>query len=600
MKYVKALLIMAVGLAVWLAGCETQNPGSPKPNQRPAVTLSLAPQNGDTVEHNKHLGWSGNDADGQVVGYHLLVDGVPIAFTAATDTIVAFEAPVTEQVYAHTFAVLAVDNEGLLSDTAQREFYVINWAPTATFDPEGSIAEGATVGHAFRMTVLSLDTNASITYYDISLDDTLSGWMGWRRDSMYLFAAPEIIADLANFPEGVHGIPNTALTAGPHTLYARVKDAGEAESPVIARNFTVADEFRPRMDTTVTATYGESAFYPDGSVYYETQMGLVTSIEFSASAADYSGEINAYRWRSRRLLGADTLWSEWTDWSANPAVADTDAAPNDYNYNFMARDAAGTYSDTILYFIRIVAQSLTDSVIVVDETQDGNGNPGSPNDAQADSFYAHITLGWNTRQIDYATHKLCETCPSYVSPHDVRNAGVILWHGDDQGNVQLDDGTNMRVLKEFLDRGGRLIISGWNVLGFTLTTPDTVEFSSSSFPRRYMRLYQGQRNIPRVTLGFDGNGEFPGCRFDPGKLPPAYLGRLVKCWSFQPSGECLILGRMVVSDSLTSPFQGRPTAYLYYQSFRVAVFGVPLYFLVESEARAFMEVLMPWMLQGLQ
>jgi hypothetical protein len=57
---------------------------------------------------------------------------------------------------------------------------------------------------------------------------------------------------------------------------------------------------------------------------------------------------------------------------------------------------------------------------------------------------------------------------------------------------------------------------------------------------------------------------------------------------------------MVVSDSLTSPFQGRPTAYLYYQSFRVAVFGVPLYFLVESEARAFMEVLMPWMLQGLQ
>jgi hypothetical protein len=588
MKCVKALLIVAVGLAIWLAGCETKNPGSAKPNQRPTVGLSVAPQNGDTVENNKNLSWWGNDVDGQVVGYYVLVDDVPITFTTATDTVIAFVAPETGQFYVHTFSVVAQDNEGLTSDTASRTFYVMNWAPVASFRPSGSIAEGATVGHAFMVTLQSTDTNASLTYFNLSLDDSLNGWMGWRLDSVFLFAAPEIIADVANFPEGVVGLPNTALTAGPHTLFARARDAGQAESPIISRRFTVADGFRPAMDTSVTATYGSDQFYRDGSVYFSTQIGVETRVEFSASAAAYSGEINAYRWR----LG-DGAWSEW---SVTPVVSMTDAAPDEYDFSFTARDAADALSDTVHYFIRIVAQTLTDSVIIVDETADGNGNPGSPNDAQADSFYAHITADWNTRQIDYATHKIGGA--SYVSPYDVRNAGVILYHGDDQSNVQLIN--NTRILGEFLDRGGRLILSGWDVLSNYADSAGAAEFSSSSFGQRYLRLYAGQRIAARTALGTNGEGEFLGVRFDSTKLPISFHGELLKCWTFQPSGECLIMGRMAVVDSTTSPYYGRPAAYLYYQSFRVAVFGVPLYFTIEDETRAMMQVLMPWMLQGLQ
>jgi hypothetical protein len=589
MKHMNVLLITAVGLALYLAGCETKNPGTPKPNQAPTVELSVAPQDGDTVEHNTHLGWWGNDGDGQVVGYHLFVDGVHISFTTATDTTIAFYAPEAGQYYENTFAVQAEDNEGLLSDTARRTFYVVNWPPVASFDPTGTIAEGATVGCGFRVTVLSTDTNASLTYYDIGLDDSLNGWMGWSLDSAYLFTTQEIV-DSGLLPEGVQGVLDTALAPGPHTVYARVKDAGDAVSAIISRQFTVAEGFRPRMNPTVTASYGSDLFYPDGSVYFSTRIGVVTRVQFSASAADYSGEVVAYRWV---LSDRDS-----SGWQTTPAVSDTDAPADDYEYAFTAMDAAGAISDTLNFTIRIVQQVLSRSVIIVDETADGNGNPGSPTDAQADTFYAHVTSSWDTRQIDYATHKMCDTCRSFVSPYDVRNAGVILWHGDDQSNVQLDD--NTRILSEFLDRGGRLIVSGWDVLGFTPATEDTLEFTGSQFERRYLRLNAAIRNTARTTLGFDGVGDFPGCRIDPTKLPGGFQGRLPKCWSFQPSGECLITGRMAVSDSLTSSFQGRPTAYLYYQSFRVAVFGVPLYFLVESEAQAFMDVLMPWMLQGLQ
>jgi hypothetical protein len=589
MKYVKALFIMAVGLAIWLAGCDVQDPGSPKANFRPTVELSVAPQNGDTVENNKSLEWWGNDADGQIVGYHLFVDGVSISFTSATDTIIAFPAPVEGEYYLHSFGVVAEDNEGLLSDLASDTFYVYNWAPVADFEPSGTIAEGATVGRDFRISVLSIDTNTSIAYYNISLDDT-NHWIGWQRDSVFLFAAPEIIADTVLFPPDVYGVPNEGLTVGAHTLFARVKDAGGAISSVISLHFTVAENFRPQMDTTVVASYGDDAFYLDGSVYYSTQIGLDTRVEFSASAAAYSGEINAYRWQ----LGE----GEWSEWTMDPVIVMTDAAVNDYNFHFTARDMAGTASDTISYFIRIVGQTLSDSVIIVDETVDGNGGPGSPTDAQADQFYTNVLQDYKTRQIDYATHKVGLT--SYVSPYDIRNAGVIVWHGDDQGAVLLGD--NTRILGEFLDRGGRLVISGWNLLrAFTSAdTVNSIEFSSSSFATRRLRLYAGQKNTTTTTLGFSGVGEFPGCRIDSTKLPVSFHGRIPKCWALQPSGECLIMGRMMVSDSLTSSFQARTTAYLYYQSFRVAVFGVPLYFCVESEVRDLMQPVMNWMLQGLQ
>ena len=589
MKYVKALLIMAVGLAVWLAGCDVQDPGSPKANSRPMVELSFAPQNGDTVEHNKALRWWGNDADGQIAGYYLFVDGVPVSFTTATDTVIAFSAPTEGTYYLRTFSIVAEDNEGLMSDTVRRSFYVVNWAPLAEFDPTGTIAEGATVGLGFRVSLLSIDSNASIAYYDISLNDTNS-WIGWQRDSVFLFAAPAIIADATTFPDDVFGVSNTGLSPGANTLYARVRDAGGAVSPVISLHFTVTDNFRPQMDTTVAASYGDDEFYPDGSIYFSSVIGLETRVEFSATAAAYSGEINAYRWQ----LG-DGAWSEWI---ADPVVIMTDAAINDYNFHFTARDMAGIPSDTISYFVRIVGQTLSDSVIVVDETADGNGNPGSPTDVQADQFYENVLVGYKTRQIDYATHQAGPT--SYVSPYDIRNAGVIIWHGDDQGTILL--GNNTRILGEFLDRGGRLVVSGWNVMrAFSGSdTANTVEFSSSSFPYRKLRLYGGQRNNAITTLGFSGVGEFPGCRIDSTKLPVSFHGRLLKCWSLQPSGECLIMGRMMVSDSLTSPFQGRTTAYLYYQSFRVAVFGIPLYFCYESEVQALLQPVMSWMLQGLQ
>ncbi|RPH96613.1 hypothetical protein EHM69_00820 [candidate division KSB1 bacterium] len=591
MKTAKALLILAVGLGLWFAGCDVKDPGSALPNRPPTATLSVAPTAGDTVNHYIPLNWAGNDGDGEIVNFYLIVDGVRLATTMARDTTMPFAAPSDGTPLYHTFGVVAVDNLGLLSDTASTDFYVVNYAPTASFDPEGSIAEGATVGAGFRMSITATDGNPSLLYYRIALDDSLGGWSAWTFTPVFVFASPDIISD-PTFPDDVEGISNAGLTAGAHVIYAKAKDAGEAESPMIRRTFTVDPTFRPVMDTVVTAAYGANNYYADGSVYYSAQAGLRTQLTFGASAAAYSGEINAYRFRV-----GDGSWSAWTD---NSVVEETDVPPGVWVVQMMARDLAGVMSDTAEFTIRIVQQTLSDSVIVVDETRNGNGNPGSPNDVQVDQFYDNILThaGAKFRNIDWDVNAIGGV--SYVSPWDIRHAGLIIWHSDDASDVQWDN--NQRILREFLDKGGRLILSGWDLFKDVAAADSqtVLQFAAGSFGRDKLRAFEAFRTVPRTTLGFTGVDPFPSMAIDPAKMPASWAGKLAKCWSFQQRGECTVMGRTVVSDSLANPFANRTSCYVYDLSFRVAVFGVPMYFCNETEAASMMDVLLPRMLQGLQ
>jgi hypothetical protein len=90
MKIVRTVALAVSMLLLWVVGCEVSDPGNPLANQPPTTFLSGAPMNGDTVNHYIELHWAGNDADGTVQGYRVLVDGVEISFTTITDTLIAF------------------------------------------------------------------------------------------------------------------------------------------------------------------------------------------------------------------------------------------------------------------------------------------------------------------------------------------------------------------------------------------------------------------------------------------------------------------------------------------------------------------------------
>jgi hypothetical protein len=603
MKSAKAILIIVIGLSIWLAGCEVSDRKADAVSG--AVTpygivtrITMAPLDGDTTNHYMTLRWAGNDADGEIVAYLLFIDDVLVARTLRTDTTLAFAATADGVPTRHRFHVAAVDNDGNIdAQPPTRTFYVVNYAPRAQFNASETIPPNQEVGKGFRVTVSATDTNLSLLYYSCSLDDTLS-WLPWSSKNVYLFADPALIHEDTAFFGKVNGVSNVALTPGSHTLYVRAKDAGEALSNLLSLSFTVVEDHRPILNPSVTGTYNEGDLYPDGSAYYVTSSGAQVKLAFSASAASYNGEILSYRWR----IG-NGAWVPW----AHKGSADTSGlSAGDHQFEIMARDLANSLSLTDTFQVRLVRQSLSRNVLIVNETRNGNGGPGSPTEAQTDAFYDSVMSGaapfvGEIAHLNYAWHTIDEA--SYISPYDVQNAGLILWHADDRAEIYLND--NFRLLKDYLNQGGRLIVSGWSVLGGYVpgvTADTTLAFASGSFGREQLRLFSATYVTARNTTGFRvlpfGAGTLPEtCHIDSTKLSNRWHGKIDFCWVFRPRGECAVTGRLLTADS--SHYTDQVSCYLYDISFRTAVFGVPLFFCRTDEVTQIMTVMVPHMLQGL-
>lgn len=580
---IRVFLAALLAAGIWLAGCEVSDPGSALENQPPTTSLTVAPADTDTVNHYITLGWAGNDADGEVEGFNLYVDGSLLSFTERSDTTIAFTAPTDGTPEQHRFKVQAVDNRGLADpEPPECMFYVINFAPSVVFTTVGSVPNGAAVSRGFRLTLAASDSNRSPILFSVSLDDSVNGWTEWSPDSIYLFCD----TSLGLFPERTIQINSTELNTGAHTLYARVKDAGNAESEVLARrSFVIADTNRPAMEA-VEGAYGSDEFYPDGSVYWRSNR--LTQITFSARANLYRGEINAYR------IEESGVWAEWT---TEPLLEYENLPEGEYPFRFTARDLAGAMADTLEYTIRIVKQRLCDSIIVVDETRDGTGaNPFTPDDQMVDVVYDQLLTGYNYRQVDYASRGLGT---EFISPYDLYNAGLVFWHADDKASFNLGTDANTGVLTEFLDRGGRLIVCGWNLVNAFSPGLSSVEYDEGDFPRDYLRMFTAERTADglKITSGFEGVDPFPSVSIDPDIVPASWNGRIDLAWSFLPRGECTVIGELVVDND--DPLNGRPAAYFYDLSFRVAVIGLPLYFCDVGEAKDFVDVLIPRMQAGL-
>lgn len=586
MNHTMTKLILLAALTLVLSSCGVNDPGSPLGNNPPETAITSAPQNGTTVNHFLSLYWSGNDGDGQVSGFNMFIDGELVAFTTRTDSAISFSAPSTGEVVSHTFKIQAVDNDGAVDPTPPEiQFFTSNTSPTCFFSSENIVGNNANVGQGFSVKLEADDANRSGIWFALSLDDTVS-WTEWTRDSIFLFAD----LDLDTFALGVVALDNAVLTEGQHTLYARCRDSGFALSNIASRVVNVSLGNRPTMGEVIVrynSGVASDSLYPDGSIYHKLNAELVVAYE--ATAFSYRGLIHSYRYRNPEGI--------WSDWANEPVLIETNLPVGAHEYAFQGRDMAGELSDTAEFFIRLVEQVFTDSILVVDETRNGVGGPGSPSDAEADDFYSALVDGYNVRHID-----MSDRSPgAYVSPYDLENIGLILWHADDRTDFLLDD--SRRILSEYMQRGGRVIFSGWDIMNAISTTPENT-YGGSDFSYRYLRTFSAQRdananpNAVREGTGFVGENGFPNVSVDPTKVLTSWNGAITRVWTFEPRGECTIIGRL---STITPEYElaNEVTAYYYDLSFRVAVFGVPLFFCQQAQVEVLFDVLLPRMLTGL-
>lgn len=611
----KITTLVAALLVLW--GCEPSDPGSPFGNTPPETFIVVAPLDSTIHDHfvspspMSHIQWYGHDADGLVDGFYLQVDDGAEVWTVSGDSAISFESsepdpgnPGFTIPMDHTIRVTAVDNEGARDPSpAARSFTAKNSIPRITAFTS-SFRDSAVVGQGISFSVEWEDGNVSDAVFRVSVDT--EPVTGWDSRSSFQFCDLQDPTIIAGLDQGeVLAIDMLYLPVGSHLISVHVKDLGGAVSNPRNRFVTVIDTVAPGM-TTLNATYGSATYYPDGSIFHVPR--TTTYFEMVGSASSYFGGIHSYKYRMRSQsipeTPADSSWSSWSAWSqwGTSAFQMSDLPVGEYHFQAQCRDWVGKESAVIDKITVIVEPDFSaKTLLIVDETKDGNGRAGSPDDENCDTFYRHIlevdtntwmtSSGWEVTELDHNSHKVYPTV-SGVSARDLAGKRLIIWHADDKSVIDL--GKDIRVLGEYLDRGGKLILSGWDVLSPFAVGNTDVTFTTG-FAYKYLRIGRGVKNIEVSSAGgfiaMQGNPDLGYdylVEMDPDKISARWLA-MDNCWIFYPRHRTEGLGfwRGYLSDT---EFENGFVCLRNFNpvnAWRTVVLGYPLYFMKNDQAKAF-------------
>ncbi len=603
---IKIVPLLLVILLLW--GCEPSDPGSPVANMPPSTRIVVAPMEGMNHDHYVspspmfYLQWFGNDEDGLVEGFYVQIDDDAERFTTRGDSVIAFESPDPLNPTEHVIKVTAIDNEGARDPNPPlRTFMATNKMPEIT-SFIASFPDMSVVGQGIAFEVEWDDPNISGAFLRVTVDgEPVSDWSERMKFQFCDISDPSILAGIDT--DETVPINFELLPVGDRTLGVEVIDWGGAVGESYSRTLTVQADSLPEL-VTIESIYGALDYYPDGSTFYRTN--TTTYFTLVGDASDYFGSIHSFRYhyQSRDIGSDDDSWSGFSDWSdwTGASFERHDLPPGEYQFEAECRDWTGVQSSITTYLLTIVVPDLNaKTILIVDETRDGNGNPGSPDDEQVDAFYHNILgvdmdgmtpSGWKVSELDYSILRPDADGSNYVSPLDVYNKRVIIWHGDDKSEVLIAN--SAPILGEYLERGGKLILSGQNILG-TFAGADVATFTTG-FPYKYLRIAAGSRSTERNTtggfvamLGDVAKGYPDTLSLDADKISGRWKG-LDQCWTMTPRHRTDVAGYWhgYVPDT---EWEALPACILNFDTvnpWRTITLGFPLYFMKNDEAAEFM------------
>ncbi|MCF7809770.1 hypothetical protein K9N50_02140 [bacterium] len=594
------LLILAL-----LLGCEAEDPGAPLPNKLPDTRIVVAPLEGTEYDHYVsptklfNIQWFGSDTDGIIAGYYVQIDNGLAVWTTSTDSAIAFEASEPDSNDAsrllenHTIRITAVDDLGDSDPTpAIRTFWAVNYMPevskfTADFE------EGDTVGRGVYFEIEWADQNISDALVRLNIDGSpVTNWDSRLKFQFCETALGTIVESIDTI--NVYPVDISLLRAGKRSISIEVKDLGGAISNAFVRNVFVAEGVLPKV-TAFTASYGGTDFFPDGSIFYDDNITTVMSIQ--ATAEDYFGIIQAYRYRMRyRAIGDTAAWIDWPDWSdetwSGSTIEFTNLNLGEYQFQVQCRDYTGALSEIYENKLAIVTPDLGGmTILIVDETAAGNDRPGSPADSTNDKFWARITAdlpddGWTLSSVDIDS-------VGRISPLHVYNKNIIIWHAGDYSSILLSE--NLGILEQYLEAGGKLIISGWSSLKAFAADPASLDLTfEADFAADYLRITEGHKNPDKEFAGIYGNSEFgcPDLTIDPEKLPSRWNGLMNNCWIMTPGWRSEAICTWKGPADPVSSFEGKTCAVRNYSPvypWRTMILGFELFFAYEDQAKEFIE-----------
>jgi hypothetical protein len=203
-------------------------------------------------------------------------------------------------------------------------------------------------------------------------------------------------------------------------------------------------------------------------------------------------------------------------------------------------------------------------ILVIDESFDGAGIPGNPNDAMVDDFYQNII------NAPFSTYDIAAS--GSVSLDVIRNYSTIIYHDDDISQQMISN--YAQDFGSYLLAGGNLLISGWKTM--------------SDIPAAFFQTFTSIEEWQATTqIQFIGaySESYPALAIDPEKVNPAFNGALMYVYTLEENDNAIYH----YHGTENSVHEGKIVAV---KEDNLVLLGFPLYYCFDDDAEQFMNQLL--------
>jgi hypothetical protein len=355
-----------------------------------------------------------------------------------------------------------------------------------------------------------------------------------------------------------------------HTLYVRAVDnLGERDPSPASQAFTLRT-LAPNTQITSGPVEGDTLFCL--SAFTATWKGIAYGVNPS-DTMDPDGRVVGWYYAVDETIPNRATWR----YTTNTACTLANLGDGPHTIAFSAKDNAEAIDPTpaIRHFTTYLPL-LNQGILLVDETANGSGGQGLPNDAQVDTVYHTVLRGAGRSWTDWDNSSGTNRPPKAV----LRNYSLVLWHSDEfQRPTQFIVSDTGR-LRDYLNVGGKLWLVGLNnLIALYGSIPMNTSYSAGSFERSFLGISAANTNT-KTDSSFVGTWAIaPGyveLATDSMKILSAWHGHLWNVNSLSPAGSEALLGYK--SSPRNGQFEGLPCA-MRYQSptFKTVFFGFPCY-----------------------
>ncbi len=305
---------------------------------------------------------------------------------------------------------------------------------------------------------------------------------------------------------------------------------------------------------------------------------------------DANGEIDLAGYKLYRSQEEGVLGPQLGGIIAGNSYLDSDVVGSAgyYYYSLCAVDNSGNASS----FTQVVKSrpiTLDQGILIVDETENmGGTNPFQPTDAQADDFYSGITQGFTITELDLGV------VPAFLRLADIGIYSSILWHGNDQANMDYPYAVR-DVLQQYIEAGGNVMFSVYvPTMAFDLNANYPRTFEPGSFIYSVIGIAETDYfNTARFKFAVPVHDQFPAIAVDPDKTSPTLNGHILRVESIGPSPNCATVynyGSDYANGTPQGSMNGMPVGILNMNnSGKVCVVSFPLYNMYRDDAEELVE-----------